>query len=171
MNKNFQLCLFRILLCALCVFIANSLWAQDKDQLQKRKEELLKEIQLTKQLLSKTKSRKVVSISQVQTLNKQIDVREQLISTIGKEMSTMDVEIARFLLRLDQAQRELQKLKDEYAEMLRYTYKSASSYNKLLYIFAAKDFNQAYKRIKYIQQYSYFRKLQAAQISQKQRAA
>ncbi|MNF02381.1 hypothetical protein D3C80_2015170 [compost metagenome] len=38
----------------------------------------------------------------------------------------------------------------------------------MMFIFAAKDFNQAYKRIKYLQQFSQYRKKQAGYIENTQ---
>src|SRR6185437_2789525 len=42
------------------------------------------------------------------------------------------------------------------------------SYNKLMFIFAAQDFNQAYKRLKYLQQIGAYRERQARYIQETQ---
>ena len=67
-----------------------------------------------------------------------------------------------------QLENDLKKLKDEYAKMVYYAYKNKGYYNRLMFIFSSKDFNQAYKRLKYMQQYSKYRKKQAALIGQMQ---
>jgi septal ring factor EnvC (AmiA/AmiB activator) len=59
---------------------------------------------------------------------------------------------------------DLKRLKDEYAKMLYYTYKNQSQYDRLMFILSSEDFNQAYKRIKYFQQYSKHRQQQAKAI-------
>jgi septal ring factor EnvC (AmiA/AmiB activator) len=48
--------------------------------------------------------------------------------------------------------------------MIYYAYKNRSSFDRLMYIFAASDFNQAFKRLKYFQQYANYRKTQAELI-------
>ena len=48
--------------------------------------------------------------------------------------------------------------------MIYYAYKNQSNYDKLMFVFSSQDFNQAFKRLKYFQQYSDFRKTQAALI-------
>src|SRR5690606_30032407 len=73
-------------------------------------------------------------------------------------------------------QAQLKQLKSDYAAMIRFAQKNQGSYSKLMYIFAAKDFNQAYKRLKYLQQFGDYRKKQAkyiedTQASLKQRIA
>jgi len=62
----------------------------------------------------------------------------------------------------------LARLKEEYAEMIYYAHKNRSSYDKLMFIFSSSDFNQAYKRLKYFQQYSAYRKTQVLLIEETQ---
>ena len=64
--------------------------------------------------------------------------------------------------------KELSELKDQYAKMIYHAYMNRNINNKLMFVFAAKDFNQAYMRMKYMQQYSEYRKKQAEQIQIKQ---
>jgi septal ring factor EnvC (AmiA/AmiB activator) len=59
---------------------------------------------------------------------------------------------------------ELKKMKNEYARMIYYAYKNLNAYNRLLFIFSAEDFNQAYRRLLYYQQYSAYRRTQAELI-------
>ena len=61
-------------------------------------------------------------------------------------------------------QSNLKKLEDEYAKMLYYTYRSMYSYDIWAFIFSSSSFNQAYKRVKYLNQYSDNRKNQAQLI-------
>jgi septal ring factor EnvC (AmiA/AmiB activator) len=61
-------------------------------------------------------------------------------------------------------QTRLADLKKEYAGMIRFAQRNRSSYDKMMFIFASSDFNQAYKRIKYLQQFGQYRKKQAAYI-------
>jgi len=63
---------------------------------------------------------------------------------------------------------EIEKMKAEYARLVFQAYKSRGQYHKLVYILSAKDFNEAYRRIKYFQQYSEYRKKQVAELRVKQ---
>ena len=49
-------------------------------------------------------------------------------------------------------------------KIIYYAFKHRSTYDKLMFVFASKDINQAYKRLKYIQQYTEYRKTQANEI-------
>ena len=52
--------------------------------------------------------------------------------------------------------------------MLYHTYKNQSQYDRLMFILSSQDFNQAYKRIKYFQQYAKHRQEQASAIEETQ---
>lgn len=140
-----------------------------KKDLQHKKEQLLKDIEFTNSLLNETKKKKDGSISQLVTLNKQISIREELIGTISDEIGDLNVQIAQNTIQIDTQEKELIELKKTYAKMIVYAYKNTGAYKRLMFVFAAKDFNQAYKRLKYLQQYSTYRKKQAALIELKQR--
>jgi len=63
---------------------------------------------------------------------------------------------------------ELQKMKDEYARMIYFAYKNLNIYNRIMFIFAAEDFNQAFHRLRYYQQYGSYRRTQAEIIRKTQ---
>jgi murein hydrolase activator len=63
---------------------------------------------------------------------------------------------------------QLSNLKKEYARMIVQAYKNRSAYDKMMYVFASEDFNQAYKRFKMTQHYADIRKQQVAQIEKTQ---
>ena len=138
--------------------------AQTKEDLQHKKKILLEEIKYTNVLLEKTKKSQTSSMDELVKLNKKIEARSEVISTIKQEINLLDKKIEKNKLAIAALESNLTELKDEYAKMLYYTYKNKSSYNRLMFMFSSKDFNQAYKRLKYLQQYSSYRKRQAELI-------
>ena len=138
--------------------------AQTKEELQKRKEETEKNIKLTNKLLEKTEKSKSASLNKLLILNKRISLREQLIQEISIEINLLNKDIEEKNIKIVKLENEIKQLKDEYAKMIYYAYKNRNSYDKLMFILAAEDFNQAYRRMKYFQQYSEYRKKQAKQI-------
>ncbi len=137
---------------------------QNKKDLENKKKELQKEIEYTNQLLSETKKNKKLSLGQLIALNKKISAREELISTINREIYNLEKQIQENNNSINKLQNELDKLKKEYAKMIYYAYKNQDAYSRLMFVFAAKDFEQAYMRLKYLQQYSEFRHKQATTI-------
>jgi murein hydrolase activator len=98
------------------------------------------------------------------TLNKRISIREELIGTMSEEINLLEKKAADQRQQLAQQENDLKSLKAEYARMIYFAYKNQSAYNRLMFLFSSKDFNQAYSRLKYLQQYSSYRKKQGEMI-------
>lgn len=141
---------------------------QSKDDLQSKKRQLIKEIEQTNRILRETQKNKKATLTQLNALVKQIQVRERLINTISSEIRMLEGQIGKTNSEIDQLKEELAQLKLEYAAMIKFAYRNQSSYNKLMFVFAATNFNQAYKRLKYLQQFSEYRQKQARYIEQAQ---
>jgi septal ring factor EnvC (AmiA/AmiB activator) len=137
---------------------------QSKKYLENKKKELLQEIENTNKLLDETKKNKRSSLNQLVMLNRKITVRQELISTINGEIGILNSQISKNNQSIDVLFKDLKKLKAEYAKMIYYAYKNQDSYNRLMFVFASNDFEQAFMRLKYLQQYSEYRKKQAALI-------
>ena len=137
---------------------------QTKKDLENKKKQLQKEIEYTNELLSETKKNKKLSLNQLVTLNKKISAREELIATINTEIAVLNKQIRANNESINGLQKDLAKLKTEYAKMIYYAYKNKDSYNRLMFVFASNDFEQAFMRLKYLQQYSDYRHKQAEKI-------
>lgn len=159
-NKYFS----RFLLLTLVLLYTLGFAQKAKDKLQKDKKDLEKEITYTNKLLKDTKKKTKISLNQLMILNKKISMREELISNISGEIYNLDDQISDNTAIITALTNDLRSLKEEYAKMIYYAYKNRSAYNYILFVFSASDFNQAYKRLKYIQQYSEHRKKQAELI-------
>lgn len=145
-------------------------FAQSKNELEKKKAQLQEEINYINELKKQTDRSKKLSLNQMVTLNKKINIREELIGTIGKELNNIDEQINESQSTIDALQKDLLKLKTEYAKMIYSAYKTNNSYDKLMFIMAADDFNQAYLRLKYLQQYAAYRRAQADLIVKTQQS-
>ena len=142
--------------------------AQEKAKLQERKKLLLEEIQFSNEILEQTKKEKDISFHQLKTLKQKIAIRAQLIRTIQKEVGYLNQEI-----ELNQNEKlglelELDSLKINYAYLIQQAYKSRKHFNRILFLFSSRDFQQAFKRASYMRQISQYRLSQADLISAKQ---
>ena len=135
-----------------------------KDKLQNTKAQLEEEIRYTSKLLEETHQSKQNSLNKVILLNKQIEKRQSLINAISGEVDQIQSQMEGQRTQISSLSVELQKMKNEYARMIYYAYKNLNAYNRLLFIFSAEDFNQAYRRLLYYQQYSAYRRTQAELI-------
>jgi len=154
----------------LILFLSLSVLAQkqDKKALELKKKKQKKDIELAEQLLKETKQGKTKTLNTLVALNKNIEKREEYISTINSEIGLMSHQIDENNSTIQALHGDIGKLKKEYARMVYFAYKNRDNYDKMMFVFAASDFNQAYKRLKYIQEYNEARKKQILSISNKQ---
>ncbi|CAN5544095.1 peptidoglycan DD-metalloendopeptidase family protein [soil metagenome] len=157
-----------VFLLCFALLSAGSAFAQkqNKKDLENKKKQLQKEIEQTNLLLAETKKNKKLSLNQLVMLNKKISAREELIATINNEIGVLNKQIRENNESINGLQKDLTKLKAEYAKMIYYAYKNQDSYSRLMFVFASADFEQAYMRLKYLQQYSEYRHKQAERIIQ-----
>jgi septal ring factor EnvC (AmiA/AmiB activator) len=159
--------LIRLLLLLL---LATPAFAQTKKQLEEQRNKLVEQISFTKKQIEEVQKKKSTSLNQLVTLKKQIQIREKLIENYGNEVSLTQQQIDNLSMLIEALERDLAKLKAEYARMLQVAYRNRSNYNSLLLILSASDFNQAYLRLRYLQQYNDFRQTQVRLINQTQAA-
>lgn len=143
--------------------------AQSKKELEQKKKKNQKEIEYTNKLLKENKKNKNKSYNTLLILNRKISLRNELIASVNSEIKLLNVKIDKSTQEINSLAKELMLLKQDYAKMIYYAYKNRSSYDRLMYILSAKDFNQAYQRLKYLQQYSGYRRKQAMSIVKNQK--
>ncbi len=142
---------------------------QSKLDLEKKKQKLQKEIDDTNRLLRETSRSKKLTAAQVDALRKKIRLRQELIGTINGELTSLNSEITTTSGEITSLENKMTQMREEYANMIRFAQRNQGSYQRMMFIFASEDFNQAYKRLRYIQQYSSYRQMQAALIDSTQR--
>ncbi|WP_372754587.1 murein hydrolase activator EnvC [Labilibaculum sp.] len=135
--------------------------------LNKKKEQNEKDIAYTNTLLSNTLKNKNVSIGQLNLLNQRIKARQGLLESIENEISYLGTQIISITDDVKALEAEMVVLKQQYAKVIQYAYKQRNSHEKLMFLLSSKDFNQAYKRYKYLQQFSEYSRKQGKLIAEK----
>lgn len=139
-----------------------------KEKLQKQQTELEKEIKLVNSLIEENKKASKFSTVQVRNINKKINIRRNIIRNINQEIKLINTDITDKQTLLSNLKKDVDALKVEYAKIIIQSYKSRSSNDKLMYLLSSENFNQARKRLKYIDQYSDYRKDQVNKIKENQ---
>ncbi len=135
-----------------------------REELQKKEQDLQKELIELNKLYNETQNNKKLSLKQLAIIKKKINKREELVNGINKQVHQLDETI--FLNERDiyRLRKELDTLKLKYAKSLVFAYKNRSSYEYLNFLFSASDFNDAVKRITYLKSYRQNRETQANTI-------
>ena len=138
--------------------------AQTRAELEKQREKLNREIAELQNTVKEIAKEKSLTQQQVTALSKQINLREQKINTITSEVAVINKHINANTAAVNKLKAELEKMKRDYEKMVMFAFRNRNAYNKLMFIFASKDFNQGFRRVKYLQQFNDSRKLKAADI-------
>jgi septal ring factor EnvC (AmiA/AmiB activator) len=154
----------------LSLFFAVGGFAQrSKESLEKEVKALQKDIATANKLLKETSKSKEVTLNQVSLMDKKIKKRQRLINAYNEQIQVLENNITKGEANIKTLNGELKKLRKEYAKMVEFAYKNRSHYDQLEFIFAAEDFNQAMRRLRYIQQFTEARKTKMNQISATQK--
>jgi len=157
--------LVKILFSVIIIFASTHIvLGQSSAELKKQREKIEVEIaSLNKELAAKTRE-KMLSQKEVNALSRQLNLREDKISIINKELNNLSAQINSNTKTVNTLKEDLQKMKDDYEKMVMFAFRNKNSYNKMMFIFASKDFNQAFKRVKYLQQFTDARKIKVAEM-------
>ncbi len=167
-NSRAQRLLWASLLGISLALFSTTAFGQSKKTINKQISQLEKEIAYTNVLLKTTQSSKSDSYYKIELLARQIHRHEKVLTSIQKEIANINTSIDSKQLEVRKKEAELAALKEEYAKMIYFANRNRDGYDKLMFVFASKDFNQAYKRLKYFEQYSAYRKNQVKLISEHQ---
>jgi septal ring factor EnvC (AmiA/AmiB activator) len=138
--------------------------AQTSADLRRSKEAIQREIDMLQKNLNETSSSKRLTLGQIRAVNAKIRLMQNKISVINSEVKNLDNQIHENANEVHTLKGQLGELKKEYAGMVRFAQRNQNAYDKMMFIFSADNFNQAYKRIKYFQQFGQYRKKQADYI-------
>ena len=163
--KRLQIILVMLLLALVSPSFAQKTKGKSKKQLQSEISTLQKEISNANQLLKKTTKDKEMTLNEVAILEKKIKQREQLIKACNEQIAVLDEEINIGQNNIKSLNSDLSKLQKEYAKMIIFANKNRNHYDRLGFIFAANDFNQAFSRLRYIRQFTDARKVKMDQIA------
>lgn len=167
--KKLHIILVLVLLALVCPSFAQKAKGKTKQQLQTEINALQKEISTANQLLKKTTKDKEMTLNEVAILDKKIKQREQLIRAYNEQIAVLDEEINAGQSNIKTLNSNLSQMQKEYAKMIVFANKNRSHYNLISFVFASKDFNQAFRRLRYIREFSDARKLQMEQIANTQK--
>ena len=144
--------------------------SQKRKELENKRALLLKQIEENKKKLAQVKKQEANKAKELQVIGKQIEHREKLIDNIGQENFELSIEIDGQKRELGKLKEELQELKEDYGRYILSAYKKRQLNQELVFIFSSKDFHQAIRRIRYLNQYGNYRMQQARLIVNTQKA-
>jgi septal ring factor EnvC (AmiA/AmiB activator) len=138
------------------------------EKLKTEQTRLEKKISNTKSLLDKSKNNTEASLNELRLIDNQIRFRQELVSNFDNQVRGAEIKVNEKGTEIQQLQKKLIHLKTQYKNLLFYAYKRRNKFGKLMYIFAANNYNEAIKRGNYLERIADIQKKQFLIIRQHQ---
>ena len=164
--KNSYSCklIFALLLALFFSIFSMELHAQTREELEKKRKEILEEISELQQTQSTITKDKKASLSQLKLIENKLRKRYAFIDNLNDDMRLIDNTIFSNNREIYRLQKQLDTLRLQYAKTIEYAYKNRSNYDMMNFIFTASNFNDAIRRISYLKSYRRYRDEQAENI-------
>jgi len=143
---------------------STGLFSQTREELEKKRKEILQEISELQQAQSSITKDKKASLSQLKLIENKLRKRYAFINNLNDDMRLIDNTIFNNNREIYRLQKQLDTLRIQYAKTIEYAYKNRSSYDMMNFLFTASNFNDAIRRISYLKSYRRYRDEQAENI-------
>jgi len=155
-----------IILFIECFILTLSINAQSVDELQKRKERAMKNLEMTSNLISETKETTAKTMTKINLLSAEIKERKVVINSLNAEINGINQQLSRLRSEATAKQKALESIKKEYAALMYHQYYKKGNFDKLMFVLSAGNFAESYRRYRYMQQYSEYCKKKAVEIEE-----
>jgi len=153
-----------VTLLLLCVASFGMAQEKESDRLRKKQEELQKKISFTEKLLESTKSDQTNLTQNLTLIERKIEYRQDLLNNIQIQLSQLDADITDLTKEIEYKKQEIEHQKEQYRRMIRQAYKMRDANASLVFILSSESFNQANKRMEYLNQLKKYREDQIQKI-------
>jgi septal ring factor EnvC (AmiA/AmiB activator) len=135
-----------------------------KEKLEARKAQIQKEILENQKLLQRVKSKEKSATDELLLSKRKIELKQKLISTTERQTKILNNDMYINQVQINRLKKDLADLREDYAELIRKSYKSRSEQSRAMFLLSSESFLQAYKRAQYMKQYASYRRAQGEEI-------
>lgn len=154
------------LILLLGLIFSFSTYGQEKesDRLKKKQDALEKKIDFTQKLIESTKQDQTNLTANLGLIDRKIEYRQDLLNTIEQQLSNLDSDINQMSKDVVSLELLIEQQKEQYRRMIRQAYKMRNENASLVFVLSSESFNQANKRMEYINQLKKYREDQILKI-------
>lgn len=131
---------------------------QTKADLEAQRRKTLEEISYVDNLLKETSKEKNESLSELRIIGNKLSLRENVLKGLMEEIDLLNSRIELNTLAINMMESDLIVLRNDYKNAILNSFRVSKGNSEIGYVLSAKDFNQGYKRLKYLQQITKFRR-------------
>lgn len=142
-----------------------SLSGQSRKELEEQRKKTLQEIEYVGNLIKQTEKQKITGLNELKVLGNKVELHERVISNLKEEADLLRMRVELNNLAISLMESDLETIKKEYEKAILNAFKASKGYPYIVYVLSARDFNQGYRRMKYIQDVSRYRRNEAELIA------
>ena len=158
----------RLLLLLVAFFCAGLVPAQNSKKVQSLKKQqttALQNIKNTNQQINKTQKTQLQALHRLEAISTEIAHINDSIKVLNAEMARTMEQGKQLTAEISDLERSLAAKKESYAKAVRsMTVRRDNRYDALMFILSASSLDQAYRRFRYLQEFSSWRKQEAKEI-------
>ncbi len=140
--------------------------AQSKEQLEKQRLQIIKDIEKTSKQLESTEKTKKENIDKIKALENQVNSRKKLISNLESEVKLNDALILSNQARLVELEQKHSILLGQYTKLLQASYLKKMTNSKWSYLLSSDNLNSLIIRWQYIKQFDRYTEAKLDEIKQ-----
>lgn len=137
---------------------------RESDRLKKQQKQLNDKISFTENLLKSNSDKKSNLTNTIGLINSKIKYRQELLNNITLQQKQLNADIISLKKDIVDLEQKLKVLIQSYQNMVKLAYKYRDNASSILFILSSSSFNQANKRIEYLDQITKFRADQIRRI-------
>ncbi|NLA49959.1 MAG: hypothetical protein GX876_10925, partial [Bacteroidales bacterium] len=131
---------------------------QSRAELEEQRNRTIEEIGYVDEMLKSTEKERSLGLQALRIIGNKVGLRESVLRGMNEEIQLLNNRINLSKLALDMMESDLKSLIEDYSRSVVNSYKMAKANPDIVYILSARDFNQGYKRIRYLQQVTRYRR-------------
>ena len=157
---------YNIIILILISLLPSFCNGQTIKELEAKKKKALNDLAITNKLLNETQKNKKGTENKLYLLKRSIKQSNEYINTLNSEISVLNHDIDSIQQSKNSYEKYLEQLRIEYAQNSRAIYNHHKHFSPTMYILSASNFNQAFRRFRYLQEASNHRKKIVKEIEQ-----
>ena len=156
--------LFISLLSLLLITPCATAQKRTAQSIKQQQQETQREINATNKKIKDNTAKTKRSLNQLNLIEAEINSHEKAINEINHELDAINKRLNAIQDSIKDGEKRIATLTDNYARAIRSIQAQSSSFDRLLFIFSASSFNQAFRRMRYLQQFSSWKDKQIQEV-------
>lgn len=140
------------------------LLCQSKEQLERERAKIIKEIESTSKILNSTKKSKELTMKEIKAASDIVDTRKKLAENIKGEISSADRTLTKINAEIDSLAKNYTVLKSQYEKYLQRYYTFDLANNRLVYLLSSESLNAFLLRWRYIEQFNAYKNQKQTEV-------